>query len=251
MTAFVSLLLHHFVRHYPDGLSYLLGDHLGSTNVTANVAGTWSGELLYGPWGATRYSYGVTPTSYRYTGQREEASIGLYYYGARWYDPLVGRFIQPDTLVPDPANPQSLNRYAYTLNNPLKYTDPTGHCVTPMGVPVPGCFEFLMRVGQQVESLVVQYGPSVIQLLQQWSDKLPALVDKVDPAGNQATGNVINGGNTASSGGSPNDPFKGLPEQVQRGVQRLRQGTHNPIQQFALGYRAQLTRAEYWVSSDN
>jgi len=51
----------------------------------------------------------------------------LYFYDARSYDPSLGRFIQADTLVPSPANPQSLNRYAYTLNNPLRYTDPTGH----------------------------------------------------------------------------------------------------------------------------
>ena len=49
------------------------------------------------------------------------------YYGAHYYDPALMRFVQADTLVPDPANPQSLNRYAYVLNNPLKYTDPTGH----------------------------------------------------------------------------------------------------------------------------
>jgi hypothetical protein len=47
---------------------------------------------------------------------------------ARFYDPLVGRFLQPDSIVPDYANPQSLNRYSYVLNNPLRYTDPTGHC---------------------------------------------------------------------------------------------------------------------------
>ena len=47
-------------------------------------------------------------------------------YGARWYDPLTGRFLQPDTIVPEPFNPQSLNRYSYCLNNPIKYTDPTG-----------------------------------------------------------------------------------------------------------------------------
>ncbi len=50
-------------------------------------------------------------------------------YCARYYHPGVGRFISPDTLIPNPANPQSLNRYAYVHNNPLKYTDPTGHWV--------------------------------------------------------------------------------------------------------------------------
>jgi RHS repeat-associated protein len=44
------------------------------------------------------------------------------------YKPWIGRFIQPDTMVPDPGNPQTLNRYSYAGNNPLKNTDPTGHC---------------------------------------------------------------------------------------------------------------------------
>ena len=46
---------------------------------------------------------------------------------ARYYLPHLGRFASPDTLVPDPANPQAFNRYSYTLNNPLRYTDPDGH----------------------------------------------------------------------------------------------------------------------------
>ncbi|MFP4345125.1 MAG: RHS repeat-associated core domain-containing protein, partial [Anaerolineales bacterium] len=50
---------------------------------------------------------------------------------ARYYDPALGRFISADTIVPDPANPQSLNRYAYVYNNPLKYTDPSGHAPDP------------------------------------------------------------------------------------------------------------------------
>ena len=49
------------------------------------------------------------------------------HYGARFYSPRLGRFIQPDTIVPEPGNPQALNRYAYVNNNPLRYTDPTGH----------------------------------------------------------------------------------------------------------------------------
>jgi len=60
------------------------------------------------------------------TGQRLD-STGLYYYNARYYDPTIGRFISPDTIIRDPANPQCFNRYSYCLNNPLKYTDPSGH----------------------------------------------------------------------------------------------------------------------------
>ncbi len=68
------------------------------------------------------------PTSYRFTGQREDTT-GLYFYNARYYDPVVGRFAQADTIVPQPGNPQSFNRYSYTLNNPVKYRDPSGHVV--------------------------------------------------------------------------------------------------------------------------
>ena len=47
--------------------------------------------------------------------------------GARFYDPALGRWNSADTLVPDPGNPQSFNRYAYVRNSPLKFVDPTGH----------------------------------------------------------------------------------------------------------------------------
>ena len=45
-----------------------------------------TGELRYHPFGKTRYTSGTTPTSQRYTGQREEGALGLYFYGARWYE---------------------------------------------------------------------------------------------------------------------------------------------------------------------
>jgi RHS repeat-associated protein len=109
-------------------VSYLFGDHLGSTSVTTSASGVRTGELWYKPWGESRGTpYGTTPTTYRYTGQREDASLGLYFYGARYYDSALGRFVQPDTLVPSPSDPQSLNRYSYVGNNPLNLVDPTGH----------------------------------------------------------------------------------------------------------------------------
>ncbi|MBU1751451.1 MAG: RHS repeat-associated core domain-containing protein, partial [Chloroflexi bacterium] len=56
-----------------------------------------------------------------------DTGTGLLYYGARYYDPLLGRFVSADTVVPGAGNPQAFNRYSYVLNNPLRYVDPTGH----------------------------------------------------------------------------------------------------------------------------
>jgi RHS repeat-associated protein len=61
-------------------------------------------------------------------GQTLDPSTGLMHYNARYYDPTIGRFISADTIVPNPADPQQLNRYSYVTNNPVRYTDPTGHC---------------------------------------------------------------------------------------------------------------------------
>ncbi|WP_211205756.1 RHS repeat-associated core domain-containing protein [Orenia marismortui] len=65
--------------------------------------------------------------SYKYTGQKQVASIGLYYYGARYYDPSIGRFITEDSYRGELDKPQSQNVYIYVMNNPLRYTDPTGN----------------------------------------------------------------------------------------------------------------------------
>ncbi len=83
-----------------NGLFYTVGDHLGSTSLVVDSAGNKASEKRYTPWGETRHQGGTPPTDYGYTGQREEAGIGLYYYNARWYDAKLGRFLQGDALVP-------------------------------------------------------------------------------------------------------------------------------------------------------
>ncbi len=111
-------------------LNYLLSDHLGSQALTLTNAGARfnpNTELRYMPYGVARYTAGATPTTFNFTGQRKDSGSGLLFYNARWYDPVVGRFLSPDTIVPSPGDPQSLNRYAYVLNNPVKYRDPSGH----------------------------------------------------------------------------------------------------------------------------
>ncbi len=78
-----------------------------------------------------------TVTNRDFTGQPQNRAVGLLYYQARFYVPGIGRFASADTLVPDPADPQQYNRYSYSLNNPVRYTDPTGHsCYNPsLGSP--------------------------------------------------------------------------------------------------------------------
>ena len=109
-------------------LTYLLGDHLGSTSIVTSESGAKISEQKYKPWGETRSTDGTLPTKYQYTGQRSEMdSLGLYFYNARWYDPALGRFAQADTIIPSAGSSQAWDRYAYAMNNSLRYIDPSGH----------------------------------------------------------------------------------------------------------------------------
>lgn len=66
----------------------------------------------------------------RSTGKERDAESGNDYFGARYFGSSMGRFLSPDPLGGSLVNPQSLNRYAYAFNNPLRFTDPTGMYVT-------------------------------------------------------------------------------------------------------------------------
>jgi RHS repeat-associated protein len=135
------------------------GDHLGSVSVATTSGGLLS-QQAFAPWGKVR-SGGISQTTLNYTGQRLDGT-GLLYYHARYYDPGLGRFISADSVVPGagpltawphdapaqaagaaggggPGDPQALNRYSYARNNPLRYTDPTGHCVVTLHTGIQGC----------------------------------------------------------------------------------------------------------------
>ena len=108
-------------------LYYLHTDHLGSTSLTTDVNGAVVARQYYYPYGEVRAGDDL-PTDIGFTGQRAESGLGsLMYFRARMYSPLIGRFLSADSIVPEPGNPQSLNRYSYVINNPLKLTDPSGH----------------------------------------------------------------------------------------------------------------------------
>jgi len=110
----------------PDGtIAYNSTDHLGSSAVVTSQTGTVVEKTGYEPYGEVKS--GGTLEKFQYTGQEKDQETGLNYYGARYYDPHLQHFTQPDDIIPNPYDPQSLNRYSYVENNPIKYTDPTGH----------------------------------------------------------------------------------------------------------------------------
>jgi RHS repeat-associated protein len=117
---------------------FLLTDHLGSTSVILDKDGNVKEKLSFDPWGLRRNSDWTPPTEKitsasptGYTGHEMDDEMSLVNMNARIYDPVLGRFLSPDSVLPDASNMQAFNRYAYVNNNPLSGTDPTGHVTAP------------------------------------------------------------------------------------------------------------------------
>jgi RHS repeat-associated protein len=134
----------------PDGTShYYHPDHLGSTTIVTGEDSSTVEETFYEPYGAV--TSGGDSEVKLYTGQFSDSATGQYYYGARYYDPTTGRFVQADPIIQNIYVPQSLNHYSYVLNNPYVYLDPDGrkvllairHVSTPLGNRFPGYHFYL------------------------------------------------------------------------------------------------------------
>ena len=91
-----------------------------------------------------------------YAGQETDVDASLVYMHARYYDASLGRFISADSMVPDAANPQAFNRYAYVYNNPISNADPTGH------VPVVAAIAVCASVGATVGVATATFAIAVV-----------------------------------------------------------------------------------------
>jgi RHS repeat-associated protein len=111
------------------GTYYYHHNHVNSSSVITNANGEEVTRLVYLPFGelSQMNSAGGDNVTAKFTGQEYDEEMGLYYFGSRYYDPAIGRFLSPDTTISDMSNAQSFNRYSYVLNNPIRYVDPTGH----------------------------------------------------------------------------------------------------------------------------
>jgi RHS repeat-associated protein len=130
-------------------INYYFADHLGSSRVVTNATGTVLDDSDFYPFGGERVVTSSSGNNYKFTGKERDAESNLDYFLARYYSSQFGRLLSPDEFTGGPVdafsasdplppgplpyatitNPQSLNKYTYTWNNPLRYTDPDGHFV--------------------------------------------------------------------------------------------------------------------------
>ncbi len=117
---------------YIEELYYMHGNHLGSMTLLTDEAGAVVDQARYYPFGEYRLEPTEGITDIGFTGHRQDnlgwENTGLIYMGARYYDPVLRRFISADTIVPSATDTLAYNRFAYVNQNPVNLVDPMGHC---------------------------------------------------------------------------------------------------------------------------
>lgn len=113
--------------HAAETVTYYYTSPQGTVLATADAAGNVLSTAEYRPYGAQ--VLGTPEAGPGYTGHINDPDSGLVYMQARYYDPVVGRFVAVDPVVPEPGEVINASRYAYANNNPVRYVDPTGKVV--------------------------------------------------------------------------------------------------------------------------
>ncbi|MGQ0594379.1 MAG: RHS repeat domain-containing protein [Gammaproteobacteria bacterium] len=119
-------------------------DALGSPIAATDQDGRVVWRKSYAPYGQPIGP--AAPNEPGYTGKFQDPGLGIQNFGARWYDPRIGRFLAIDPVGFDPENPQSFNRYAYANNNPYKYVDPDGNSPLDVGFFIADTVSFGLAV---------------------------------------------------------------------------------------------------------
>jgi len=149
-------------------------DHLTGANVDTDENGQVVQLSDYYPYGDSRIDeHGEDyHNDYQFTGKERDEETGLSYYGARYYDSSMGRFISRDPWEGDLRDPQSLNKYSYVKNNPLKYTDPSGEAAFLI-TGLSGDSRDMKNIKQQVDNFTQAHkmNPIDIQIFKHYQDK--------------------------------------------------------------------------------
>jgi len=116
---------HDLLAQYDSGTwAYHVNDGLGSVRQLADPMGQVVQGYSFSPFGVPLGESGGEP--YGFTGEQWDASTGLVYLRARYYQPATGRFLSKDLWTEDQLWPQALNPYVYVVNNPINLIDPSG-----------------------------------------------------------------------------------------------------------------------------
>lgn len=110
-----------------EEITYYHNDALGSPVAATDEAGNVKWREEYLPYGERLLKQDGGTNDTWFTGKQEDKSNGLSYFGARWYDPVLGRFTGIDPVGFKQGNIQTFNRYAYANNNPYAFVDPDGN----------------------------------------------------------------------------------------------------------------------------
>ena len=191
-------------------VTWLHHDHLGSAVAGTNSAGAVVWRESEQPYGEDWVSAAANDNQAGYTGHVEDAATGLTYMQARYYDPIIGRFLSIDPVGFSPARPDMFNRYAYAANDPVNMFDPDGRvcknrddgntdCITDdyfVTFPTPVGFEDTDPDADDFHDYEVRSNsPRGEDETRQWVENNP----------------VPSGGNAATEDGAPNDAMPGAP----------------------------------------
>ncbi len=116
-----------------ERIVYLHSDALGSPVAASDSSGALLWREAYRPYGDRIRNEDDGTNVQWFSGKPHDTETGLSYFGARYYEPIVGRFMSADPQRFDEANIQSFNRYAYANNNPYKFVDPDGESPLDIG----------------------------------------------------------------------------------------------------------------------
>jgi len=204
---------HRLVRmeHATGNWFYYLKDHLSSSDFVMNKDGVPVEQMLYRAFGTEHAPEALSPawadqvaanadllpaekTHHRFTGQYLDDATGLYYYGQRYYDPKLGRFVSPDPLyLGDPkkceTNTIGCNLFAYANNNPMAFIDPTG-----LDGVVAGDAAFRKEVEKTLQKLdpSARVDPKTGEITQNWAAKtILSIVGAVDPSAGHNQGREL------------------------------------------------------------
>ena len=164
-----------------EDLLYFDLDALGSVRMLTDKTGALQARSDFMPFGTEWPTNGSALNTLRFTGQERDRETGSSswpaqdYFGARYYQPQIGRFLQPDdSSYLNPFNPSSMNLYEYARNNPLRFTDPSGNSEECKSAAINFCLEIVWSPPVKLPPPPFDYGQFRFQWEIWWREFVPA-----------------------------------------------------------------------------